>query len=224
VFKETHHAMYGSTYQQELIEWGIDDQLQYTIRFQNTGTAPAQNIYILDTLDTELDWSTFELLQTTHNMQIVNLGNGVLRFEFNNIWLPDSSVSQELSQGHIIFRIRENVNNPVYSEITNTAYIYFDWNEAIVTNTTYNINDMIEWVGNESEYQIATYPNPTRDMVNVELPGSFNYTICDILGSQILHSSALNKATIDLSAFASGTYIIQIRNNSGTFTGKIIKE
>jgi uncharacterized repeat protein (TIGR01451 family) len=224
VFKETHHGMYGNTYTQELIEWGVDDQLQYTIRFQNTGTAPAQNIYIIDTLDTELDWSTFELLQTTHDMQIVNLGNGVLRFEFNNIWLPDSSVSQELSQGHIIFRIRENLNNEVYSEITNTAYIYFDWNEAIVTNTTYNINDIIEWVGNTDEFNLNTYPNPTRDKVNIELPGYFHYTITDVMGSRIIQSSALNKATIDLSAFASGTYIIQLRHNNGVCNGKIIKE
>jgi hypothetical protein len=27
--------------------------------------------------------------------------------------------------------------------IENTAYIYFDWNEAIVTNTTYNLNENI---------------------------------------------------------------------------------
>ncbi|MFM7618240.1 MAG: T9SS type A sorting domain-containing protein [Bacteroidota bacterium] len=224
VYKETFHETYGNQYASEIIDVWQDDALQYTIRFQNTGTAPAQNIYILDTLDAELDWSTFELLQTTHDMQIVHLGNGVLRFEFNNIWLPDSSVSQELSQGHLIFRIRENAGNPVYSEITNTAYIYFDWNEAIITNTTYNINDWLELVGNESKESISIYPNPTQDQVNIEFQGYFTYTITDLIGNQVAQSSAMNKASLDLRVLTSGTYFIQIKNDAGIYSGKIIKE
>lgn len=224
VYKETFHETYGNQYASEIIDVWEDDVLQYTIRFQNTGTAPAQNIYILDTLDAELDWSTFELLQTTHDMQIVNLGNGILRFEFNNIWLPDSSVSQELSQGHLIFRIRENAGNPVYSEITNTAYIYFDWNEAIITNTTYNINDWLELVGNESKEAISIYPNPTQDQVNIEFQGYFTYTITDLIGNQVVQSSAMNRASLDLRALASGSYFIQIKNDAGIYSGKIIKE
>jgi hypothetical protein len=224
VYKETFHETYGNQYASEIIDVWEDDVLQYTIRFQNTGTAPAQNIYILDTLDAELDWSTFELLQTTHDMQIVNLGNGILRFEFNNIWLPDSSVSQELSQGHLIFRIRENAGNPVYSEITNTAYIYFDWNEAIITNTTYNINDWLELVGNESKEAISIYPNPTQDQVNIEFQGYFTYTITDLIGNQVVQSSAMNRASLDLRALASGSYFIQIKSDAGIYSGKIIKE
>ena len=151
VYRKTFHE-YGITgFSESTIMYGVDEELEYTIRFQNTGTAPAQNIFIIDTLDTELDWSTFQLLNATHEIDIVNLGNGILRFEFNNIWLPDSSVSQELSQGHFTYRIREKVNNELFSEITNTAYIYFDWNEAIITNTTYNMNDWIEFVGEENK-------------------------------------------------------------------------
>jgi hypothetical protein len=138
--------------------------------------------------------------------------------------LPDSSVSQELSQGHLIFRIRENAGNPVYSEITNTAYIYFDWNEAIITNTTYNINDWLELVGNESKESISIYPNPTLDLVNIEFQGYFTYTITDLIGNQVAQSSALNKASLDLRAIASGTYFIQIKNDAGIYSGKIIKE
>ena len=32
-----------------------DQELTYTIEFQNTGEAPALNVYIMDTLDTNLD-------------------------------------------------------------------------------------------------------------------------------------------------------------------------
>jgi Leucine-rich repeat (LRR) protein len=39
-----------------------DRWLTYLIRFQNTGTASAEHIYITDTLSASLDWSTFNLL------------------------------------------------------------------------------------------------------------------------------------------------------------------
>jgi uncharacterized repeat protein (TIGR01451 family) len=223
VYRKSYHD-YGITgFPESTIIFGDDDMLEYTIRFQNTGTAPAQNIFILDTLDSELDWSTFQLLQTTHDMQIVNLGNGVLRFEFNNIWLPDSSVSQELSQGHIIFRIRENVGNGLWSEITNTAYIYFDWNEAIITNTTYNINDWIEFVGEENAFNVEAYPNPMLNELTLKVEGQFNYEIHDLTGRKLLQGMGVGQTTISTEALASGTYLLSVYVNGAKQTGKVLK-
>lgn len=223
VYRKSYHD-YGITgFPESTIIFGDDDMLEYTIRFQNTGTAPAQNIFILDTLDSELDWSTFQLLQTTHDMQVVNLGNGVLRFEFNNIWLPDSSVSQELSQGHIIFRIRENVGNELWSEITNTAYIYFDWNEAIITNTTYNINDWIEFVGEENAFNVEAYPNPMQNELTLKMEGPFNYEILDLTGRKLLQGMGVGQTTISTEALASGTYLISVYANGSKQTGKVLK-
>jgi hypothetical protein len=34
----------------------------------------------------------------------------------------------------------------------------------------------------------------------------------------------MNKASLDLRALASGTYFIQIKNDAGIYSGKIIKE
>src|SRR5690606_13691284 len=42
------------------VEPGFDGYFNYTIYFQNTGTAPAFNIRVADTLDTNLDLNTFE--------------------------------------------------------------------------------------------------------------------------------------------------------------------
>ncbi|MCF8203287.1 MAG: hypothetical protein K9J18_09415, partial [Crocinitomicaceae bacterium] len=123
-----------------------DDALSYTIRFQNTGTAPAQNIYIIDTLSAQLDWSSFTLLEATHPIQVLNLGNGIMRFEFNQIWLPDSTSNEPQSHGHLTYRISENANNPIMSTIENTAYIYFDWNDPIITNTTFHQNMWLDQI------------------------------------------------------------------------------
>jgi len=223
VFKKSFHEVYGTAFQESTIDCFMDDELEYTIRFQNTGTAPAQNIYIIDTLDTELDWSTFQLLNTTHELNVVNLGNGILRFEFNNIWLPDSSASQELSQGHLTFRIRENIGNVPFSEITNTAYIYFDWNEAIITNTTYNINEWIEFVGEENAFNVEAYPNPMQNELTLKVEGQFNYEIHDITGRKISDGFGVNQTTISTEALATGTYLITVYANGSKQTGKVLK-
>ena len=223
VFKKSFHADNGTAFQESTIDWYVDDELEYTIRFQNTGTAPAQNIFIIDTLDAELDWSTFQLLNTTHEMNVVNLGNGILRFEFNNIWLPDSSVSQELSQGHLTFRIRENIGNELFSEITNTAYIFFDWNPAIITNTTYNINDWLEFVGEENAFNVEAYPNPMQNELTLKVEGQFNYEIHDLTGRKLLQGMGVGQTMISTESLATGTYLLSVYVNGAKQTGKVLK-
>ena len=223
VFKKSFYELVGNGFPESTIAYGFDDELEYTIRFQNTGTAPAQNIYILDTLDTELDWSTFQLLNTTHEMNVVNLGNGILRFEFNNIWLPDSSVSQELSQGHLTFRVRETPNNELYSEVTNTAYIFFDWNPAIITNTTYNMNDWIEFVGEENAFRVEAFPNPMQNELTLKVEGKFNYEIHDLTGRKLTEGMGVNQTTINTESLASGTYLLSVYVNGAKQTGKVLK-
>jgi hypothetical protein len=200
------------------------DKLTYTIRFQNTGAAPAQNIYIQDTLSSNLDWSTFELLSASHPMFVNHLGNGILRFEFDNIWLVDSSVSQELSQGYLTYRITENTNCfTVGSEIENTAYIYFDWNDPIITNTTYNIN--VETIGLSAldNNLLQVFPNPSSGILNVKSKDNIeSIEIFDLYGKSLIR---LNDASIDtqvdLSGFASGNYILQAKFATGMIQRKI---
>lgn len=223
VYRKTFHGNGIIGFPTSTIIYGQDDELEYTVRFQNTGTAPAQNIYILDTLDTELDWSTFELIQSTHEVEVENLGNGVLRFKFNNIWLPDSSVSQELSQGHFVFRMRENPGNTLGSEITNTAYIYFDWNPAIITNTTYNINDWIEFVGEENVFNVQAFPNPMNNELTLKIEGKFNYEIHDLTGRKLLEGMGVTQTTINTESLATGTYLLSVYVNGSKQTGKVVK-
>jgi uncharacterized repeat protein (TIGR01451 family) len=223
VYRKTFHENEISGFSESDINFGEVDELEYTVRFQNTGTAPAQNIYIMDTLDAELDWSTFELIQSTHEVEVENFGNGVLRFKYNNIWLPDSSESQELSQGHFVFRMRENSGNTLGSEITNTAYIYFDWNPAIVTNTTYNINDWIEFVGEENAFNVQAFPNPMNNELTLKVEGKFNYEIHDLTGRKLLQGIGVSQTTINTESLAAGTYLISVYVNGAKQTGKVVK-
>ena len=223
VFKEQYYWNNGM-YELSDLNVDIQDKLTYTIRFQNTGTAPAQNIYIQDTLSANLDWSTFELLSTSHPMIVNHLGNGILRFEFDNIWLVDSSVSQDLSQGYLTYRITENSNCFIVgSEIKNTAYIYFDWNDPIITNTTYNIN-LEKWGLNElNNDMLNLFPNPSSGIVNIKSNELIEgIEVFDLYGKPLYQlNSVSSEYQIDLSSFAAGNYILQAKFATGTVKRKI---
>ena len=202
----------------------MQEALTYTVRFQNTGTAPAQNIYIIDTLDADLDWSTFTLIQASHNMQVVNLGNGIMRFEFPNIWLADSTTNEPASHGHLVYRIMENAANTYGTEIENTAYIYFDWNDPIITNTTYNFNNWTEGITEGSAQNIHVYPNPTNESITIACEGNFSYQLVDLSGRVIAAGEGMNTEKVDFDKASAGIYQLTVTSTTGQTSLKVIKQ
>ncbi|MEY5133264.1 MAG: hypothetical protein RLZZ198_1268 [Bacteroidota bacterium] len=213
-----NNGLFGGTE----IETGVDDILTYTIRFQNTGTAPAQNIVVVDTLDADLDLSTFTLVSSSHAVELVNMGNGIMHFEFNGIWLPDSTSNEPLSHGQFTYRIRENAGNVNMSEITNTAYIYFDWNAPIITNTTYNVNTWIEGIDEASDL-FKVFPNPTTDALTIEARDAFNYTVYDLNGRAMIQGKGNSMETISLQTLMNGQYILSLNTGNSTRNLKVTK-
>ncbi len=116
-------------------------ELDYTIRFQNTGTIEAVNIVVLDTLSEFLDIETIRLGMVSHDYKFFIDGDAdtrVLRFQFDNINLPDSNSNEPASHGFIKFKIKQKANNRIGTVIKNRAAIYFDFNSPIITNTISN--------------------------------------------------------------------------------------
>jgi len=74
-------------------------ELEYLIRFQNTGTDTAFNVVIRDTLANWLDPLTVRIGASSHDYRFELAGEGVLIFDFQNILLPDSNVNEPLSHG-----------------------------------------------------------------------------------------------------------------------------
>lgn len=106
----------------------------YIVHFQNTGTAAAQNIVIKDTLDSNLDWNSFQLLGYSHNNITQLLQDGIVHFNFPNIGLPDSTSNEPESHGWIQYRIKTDSTIAFGTIIHNTAAIYFDFNDPVITN------------------------------------------------------------------------------------------
>lgn len=117
------------------IETGTID---YTIRFQNTGNAPAQSVRLLDVIPAELNVGSIVPLAWSHPISSFTVdANRRMVVRFDGIMLPDSASDPAGSQGFVRFRIAPNVLPPAnYTDTENTAAIFFDLNEPVITNTT----------------------------------------------------------------------------------------
>ncbi|MFN5619921.1 MAG: FG-GAP-like repeat-containing protein [Flavobacteriales bacterium] len=113
------------------------DTIEYRIRFQNTGNAPATDVIVEDTLNLSLDANSFEWLGSSHPMTYAYYPEDrAMHFRFMGIQLPDSVNNEPESHGWIRYRMVVRTDAQHDELVENTAHIYFDNNEAVVTNTT----------------------------------------------------------------------------------------
>ncbi len=122
-----------------------NSELTYLVNFQNTGNDTAYDVFIHDTLDSDLDLATFEVVASSHDVNTQMTPSGAVRFNFFNIMLPDSNVDEQGSHGWVLYRISPKTGLPDPTQITNTSHIVFDQNAPIVTNTTLNTLTAIQY-------------------------------------------------------------------------------
>lgn len=208
---------------------GYQDWLTYTIHFQNTGNAPAMNIKLADTLDAALDLSTFQVTNYSH-FNTSSLVNNALAFNFPNIQLPDSLSDPEGSKGFVQYRIKPRAGRPAGTTIHNTAYIYFDYNAAVVTNTT--VNEFVLSLSineNNANTSFTIFPNPGNGKYMVSITGN-NASVCSLevynaLGEIVLtEKKALNVFQIDLSSQPDGIYFVKLAGANQPLYQRIIKQ
>jgi len=214
----------------------FEEQLEYTIRFQNTGTDTAFNVIIRDTLDKNLDWTTLQPILSSHTYATTLTKDGALTFSFPDILLPDSTTNEPLSHGFVTYKISPKQGLLEHTTIENTASIYFDFNPPIVTNTIQNV--MVSELPKTTpinditiKQNIKVYPNPFGDAFTVDRLSVFNevatLSIFDITG-RALKTTTLQGATqqITTTSFAKGLYYYQIINAEGRMIadGKLVKQ
>ncbi|HHS95687.1 MAG TPA: T9SS type A sorting domain-containing protein, partial [Phaeodactylibacter sp.] len=112
--------------------------IDYIIRFQNTGLDTAHNILIVDTLSPHLDIASIRHGTSSHPYHMELEGDNVLRFSFDNIMLPDSSTNESASHGFVKFRIAQKPDTPSGTYLENAANIYFDYEAPAQTDTAWH--------------------------------------------------------------------------------------
>jgi uncharacterized repeat protein (TIGR01451 family) len=113
-----------------------NETITYLTRFQNTGTAPAINVAVRNSIDPGLDLSTLEILATSHPLTMVELtDHPQLVWTFQNINLPAESADPEGSHGFVMYSLRARADLSDAAKISASAGIVFDLNAAVLTNT-----------------------------------------------------------------------------------------
>ena len=216
----------------ELVPMDYSDYFTYTVHFQNTGTAPAINIHIEDTLDSNLDLTTFQFMDASHEINTVSLNGNILTVRFPNIMLVDSTVNVDSSQGYIQYRIKPKTGLGVLTQIYNTAYIYFDYNEAVITNTTINAfrpytTEIVDDAGIADGVNI--YPNPASEFVNINFTSTsknVSIKIYDATGRLVKNMENVKSGenTIALNELENGLYLLNLQDGSDSITKRFIKQ
>jgi hypothetical protein len=206
--------------------------LTYTINFENTGTANAINVKVVDVLDPKLDETTVKMIDASAPFSLDRIGS-TLTWKFDGIDLPPSSSSSEtIGHGHITFQVKPKPGYLVGDVIPNFANIYFDFNPAIITNT--NTTQFVQTLGLD-EFENIDFmfsPNPASESVLIELKNETDHikqvNIIDITGRVIqttLFSSSLNFENINVNTLNTGTYFLEVTSDSNKrVIKKIIKK
>jgi uncharacterized repeat protein (TIGR01451 family) len=207
-----------------------DTMLHYTINFQNTGNDTAFTVVVKDTLSPYVDIASVQPGLSSHLYEFSLSFNGEMTFRFNNILLVDSTTNEPLSHGFVNYSVRSKASNPIGTNIQNTAYIYFDFNDAIITNTTSNMLVTPTAVGQfQNSEGIAVYPNPFSDYTVFTLSAqqknaSYNFELTNVLGQKVKEQNNITgNYMLHRNGLENGVYFYRIYNAQRTIsTGKLI--
>jgi uncharacterized repeat protein (TIGR01451 family) len=210
----------SSGFSDELYVIDEDEWLDYTIQFQNTGTDTAFFVVITDTLPSTLDPLTFRLGARSHPCSVDMLGQGVLRFAFPNILLPDSNVNEPRSHGFVSFRIQPRLPIAPGTEITNVANIYFDYNPPIITEPSVLVAEFSTGVGDLADSPgMLLMPNPTDGMlvVHVEEEGVAGRLRLLSMDGRMMLDQRMNghRTELDLTELGAAMYLLEWTDQQG---------
>ena len=202
-----------------------NDYLTYTIRFENTGNAPAEKVRITNPLDAAVDETSVKIVASSNNYVLERIANN-LTFKFDNIQLPPSVPNTTIGKGFVTYKAKLKPGFAVGTIIPNAAKIYFDTNPAIDTNifetkfvsvlANANFNTL-------NDFKI--YPNPVKNLLSISNKNNTSIQsaeISNMLGQTLQMS--INNNNIDVSDLKSGSYILKIVSDKGIMNTKFIKE
>ena len=212
-----------------------NQKMTYHIRFQNTGTDTAFNVVVLDTLTEHLEVASLQLLSSSHEYTLEILEENILQFSFNDILLVDSVKNEPLSHGYIRFEIDQNLDVPLGTVLNNSAAIFFDFNEPVITNVTAHTlgEEFIEVelrtsIFTAPLYKMSAQPNPfanattiTIDQLNQKDNSFFLY---DLQGRLVKQQDFIgNQFELQRQELLPGMYLFKVQSNGQVIgNGKLI--
>jgi hypothetical protein len=196
-------------------DYPAEQELIYTIRFQNTGTDTAFTVVIKDTVLSNLRPESIRVIGASHDYKF-NMQENVAVFTFENILLPDSNVNEPGSHGFVTLALKTKAGLIEGQQFENRAAIFFDFNEPIITNTATTEVKLLSHVAGQSIAGVSAFPNPTKHSIKVtwQESGQAILSVYDLSG-KYLRSIQVSESFVelDMSEYPSGMYFIQLQVN-----------
>jgi uncharacterized repeat protein (TIGR01451 family) len=185
-------------------------RVEYTVRFQNTGTFMAERVLITDTLSNDLQWTSMQQISSSHENSWF-ISQGVLYVLFEDITLPDSASDEPGSHGFVKFSFVPSSSLMLGESVGNVANIYFDFNEPIITNEAVFTVDATASIARISDDGLRTWPNPVEQVLYIEGATGRNIDVLDVTGRVVLRDrSAGALHGLDVRSLASGGYTVRV--------------
>jgi hypothetical protein len=207
----------------------VGQYVDYLIRFENTGTAPAENIVVTDFLDlSKFDISSLQVTSASHRCRTTISNGNKVQFIFDNIQLP---FTEPLKHGYVVFKIKTLNTLIVGDSLKNKADIFFDFNLPVTTNIAASIIQTPTPIRNSFlSTLLSCYPNPNKGSFDMffERKGNFELTVnlIDITG-KIIYSNQLwhndnTRLQFSQANLATGIYYLQLSNATDNWSKKIV--
>lgn len=202
----------------------VGEYVHYIIRFENIGTFAAENVVVSDVIDTsKFDIETLMPISASHTYFARIADGNKAEFIFENINLPYDDASND---GYISFKIKTLPTLSVGETFSNTASIYFDYNWPIITNDAVTTIQLLELSDFDFENFIRIYPNPTIDILNIDVLDTLQINslqIFDAVG-RIIVNHMDDSLQIDVSRLQQGHYYLKVNCDRGSSITKFIKQ
>jgi uncharacterized repeat protein (TIGR01451 family) len=216
-------ATTSSQWSRDLYYIDVDQWIDYTVRFQNTGTDTAFTVVITDTLPATLDAGSITMGAGSHPFTWELQGNGTLKWYFINILVPDSNVNEPGSHGFVSFRIRPRLPVVAGTVIENIANIFFDFNDPVITEPSVLVAESSTEVGGEEANSPIIAPNPATTEVRVTAGPEVIARVALFAADGRMMMNTIPNATattLNIDQLPSGVYIVQVDHASGTILRK----
>ncbi len=201
----------------------VGKDVHYRIRFENTGTFPAQNIVVKNIIDTQkFNLPSLQIINGSHDF-VTRVNGNKIEFIFEDINLPFDDANND---GFIIYKIETLPTLEIGDTFSNSANIYFDYNFPIETN---NYSTVVDDNLNIVDFEINSvtiFPNPVKDVLSfISKTKIDKIQILNMLGKTVrefeLPQHAQNITVSDLSG---GVYFASFKSANKKTIKKFIKE
>lgn len=214
-----------------LIDPNTADAVAWDERFQMSRTADGSKIVYawMDTDSTLTDVNIYpDIMVKMYDVASATMGPKInltvgTDYDANNYWMYLSDITFDKGSYYQVnistSTLETNSNNPVDHQYINGAYL----DES--GNLLASVNDL------PMDAAIAMYPNPTSGELNISFnnlaAGNYNVVVYNTIGGVVLSQSMdVNGAvvrTINMNELPAGIYMVQVSNEKGATTKKVIK-